>query len=224
MAGQRVVPDRVPSGEKVAEVNGGVATYRLEGHLGSLTGLTSSTGASLGSEDYAPFGRILTGSLTDPYLFASLERNQAEMLDHATYRQYSNMTGRWTTPDPYDGSYDLLNPQSFNRYAYVNNNPLGYIDPSGLAGGILNFPGSGKVCKWLTQAVAPCAILTFGISIYCSIVSDSTMCGPTGWTGIFLGGTTAKVIDDGIAALGASSTILCAISGGAACESFPISR
>ena len=34
-------------------------------------------------------------------------------------------------PDPYSGSYSLSNPQSFNRYAYALNNPLGYVDPSG---------------------------------------------------------------------------------------------
>jgi hypothetical protein len=36
------------------------------------------------------------------------------------------------SPDPYDGSYRMSNPQSFNRYGYVLNNPLGYVDPWGL--------------------------------------------------------------------------------------------
>jgi Bacterial toxin 44 len=35
-------------------------------------------------------------------------------------------------PDPYNGSYDLTNPQSLHRYAYSQNDPVNSIDPSGL--------------------------------------------------------------------------------------------
>jgi len=35
-------------------------------------------------------------------------------------------------PDPWDGSYDLAEPQTFNRYAYVRNDPVNYTDPKGL--------------------------------------------------------------------------------------------
>ncbi len=35
-------------------------------------------------------------------------------------------TRRFDQPDPYDGSYSLSNPQSFNRYAYAQNDP---VDP-----------------------------------------------------------------------------------------------
>jgi RHS repeat-associated protein len=65
-------------------------------------------------------------------LYAGLDRDSESGLDHAMYRQYSSTFGRWTTPDPYGGSYDFSNPQSFNRYAYVNGSPLGATDRSGL--------------------------------------------------------------------------------------------
>ncbi len=40
---------------------------------------------------------------------------------------------RWISPDPAGMSAaDPTNPQTWNRYAYVGNNPLSYIDPQGL--------------------------------------------------------------------------------------------
>jgi hypothetical protein len=45
------------------------------------------------------------------------------------------------SPDPYSGSYDFTNPQSFNRYSYVLNNPLSMTDPLGLDGGGLGGVG-----------------------------------------------------------------------------------
>ncbi len=48
------------------------------------------------------------------------------------FRQYSSSVGRWMSPDPYNGSMDLGNPQTLNRYSYVSNSPLRYTDSSGL--------------------------------------------------------------------------------------------
>ncbi|HXZ81341.1 MAG TPA: RHS repeat-associated core domain-containing protein, partial [Terriglobales bacterium] len=54
-------------------------------------------------------------------------------LDHTWYRQYSSYLGRWMTPDPAGmAAVDPGNPQTWNRYAYVNNNPTNFIDPLGL--------------------------------------------------------------------------------------------
>jgi hypothetical protein len=48
------------------------------------------------------------------------------------FRRYNRWQSRFDQPDPYDGSYDATDPQSFNRYAYVQGDPVNFVDPSGL--------------------------------------------------------------------------------------------
>jgi RHS repeat-associated protein len=75
---------------------------------------------------------ILTGGGQDNEHFAGLERDAESGTEHAQFRNYASVQGRWLAPDPYLGSYDLANPQSMNRYAYALNNPASLVDPSGL--------------------------------------------------------------------------------------------
>jgi RHS repeat-associated protein len=60
---------------------------------------------------------------------SSKERDQETGLDYFGARYMSAAEGRFTSPDP--GAYKIEDHQTFNRHAYVNNNPLKYIDPSG---------------------------------------------------------------------------------------------
>jgi len=80
--------------------------------------------------------------------------------------------GRWISPDPAGlAAVDPSNPQSWNRYAYVGNNPLSMIDPLGLNGctvnpsGSLNCPDAGgsvtvyglqTLQPWLTTTTFAC--------------------------------------------------------------------
>jgi RHS repeat-associated protein len=49
------------------------------------------------------------------------------------FREYEPNQGRWISPDPAGlKAVNPMNPQSWNRYAYVSNTPLNAIDPSGL--------------------------------------------------------------------------------------------
>jgi RHS repeat-associated protein len=69
-------------------------------------------------------------------------------LEHTLFRKYSGTQGRWLTSDPAGmGSADPANPQSWNRYAYVTNNPVTSVDPRGLDG--YGF-GGGGFCDWGT--------------------------------------------------------------------------
>jgi RHS repeat-associated protein len=64
--------------------------------------------------------------------FTGKERDAETGLDYFGARYFSGAQGRFTSPDPLLNSGRPDSPQSWNRYAYVSNNPLKFIDPAGL--------------------------------------------------------------------------------------------
>jgi RHS repeat-associated protein len=60
------------------------------------------------------------------------ERDNESGLDYFGARYYGSSLGRFTSPDPLFASGRSPSPQTWNRYAYVLNNPLRLVDPSGL--------------------------------------------------------------------------------------------
>jgi RHS repeat-associated protein len=105
--------------------------------LGTERVRTDMTGANCESIASLPFGdgQSITGTCGDvsPMHFTGDERDSETGLDHTWFRQYSSSLGRWMTPDPADlAAVDPSNPQSWNRYAYVANQPIDSTDPSGL--------------------------------------------------------------------------------------------
>jgi RHS repeat-associated protein len=113
-------------GRMIRSDGGAVVTDRL----GSVTSKISDTGASA---SYYPFGGTSSGGMGKT-MFATYYRDGNAGLDYARNRYYSNTLGRFLTPDPYQGSANLATPQSWNQYAYVNNDPINFYDPSGLCG------------------------------------------------------------------------------------------
>lgn len=70
------------------------------------------------------------------YPFLTLKERDIETgLDFSLARYYSPVQGRFTSVDPLLGSAKPLQPQGWNRYSYAINNPLKYIDPTGLIWG-----------------------------------------------------------------------------------------
>jgi RHS repeat-associated protein len=84
---------------------------------------------------YAPFGENYAGSgtVTDGLDFTGQFQDTIPGLYDFLSREYNPVQGRWISPDPAGlAAADPTNPQSWNRYAYVGNNPLSRIDPLGL--------------------------------------------------------------------------------------------
>lgn len=67
--------------------------------------------------------------------FTGYQRDDETGLDFAEARYYNNKHGRFTAVDPLLPSGKSANPQTFNRYVYVLNNPLVLTDPNGLQAG-----------------------------------------------------------------------------------------
>jgi RHS repeat-associated protein len=68
--------------------------------------------------------------------FTGYEREDELGLDFARARYYGSVQGRFTSIDPLTASSNVNSPQSFNRYAYVLNNPVNATDPTGMSIGL----------------------------------------------------------------------------------------
>src|SRR5438132_9022086 len=82
-----------------------------------------------------PFGDNFTETLStlDFTGFAGGFWDSENNGEHFGAREYHNTHGSWLSPDPAGlAAVDPSNPQTWNRYAYVTNNPLSYTDPLGL--------------------------------------------------------------------------------------------
>jgi len=63
--------------------------------------------------------------------FTGKERDPESDLDYFVARYYGNALGRFITPDGAFADQHPPDPQSWNLYSYVRNNPLAYLDPTG---------------------------------------------------------------------------------------------
>ena len=105
---------------------------------GSISGISR--------HDYLPFGEELyagTGGRTNTqgYIgdslrqqFTGYEMDTETGLNFAQARYQSPVQGRFTSVDPLGESGSVSDPQTLNRYSYVQNNPVNLIDPSGMMG------------------------------------------------------------------------------------------
>lgn len=118
----------------VAIRTAGETRFQHLDYLGTRRRTTGPTGSPEATFASLPFGDGFSSSGPDgDWLhFAGLDVDSESNTHHGQFRQYSQTQGRWLSPDPYDGSYRMTDPQSLNRYTYVKNNALGRTDSSGL--------------------------------------------------------------------------------------------
>ena len=142
------------NGRQIAEYSTGATppanpttNYTATDMLGSPRVLTDSLGNVVSRRDFLPFGEELyadgthrsvagkysqTGQDGVRQRFTGYEKDLETGLDFALARMYENRYGRFTAIDPLLASGKSANPQTFNRYVYVLNNPLLLTDPTGL--------------------------------------------------------------------------------------------
>jgi RHS repeat-associated protein len=102
--------------------------------LGSARLHSTPSRTVYGDTAFAPFGETYANTNPpDAYHFADYPLNFALGLYDTPFREYHTVQGRWITPDPAGlAVVDPGNPQTWNRYAYVHNNPVSFTDPLGL--------------------------------------------------------------------------------------------
>ncbi|HPH98579.1 MAG TPA: RHS repeat-associated core domain-containing protein [Anaerolineaceae bacterium] len=110
-------------------------------HLGSVS-LAVSGGVVQAQSRFTPFGveRWKSGDVTQ-YGFTGQREVSFGLIDFNA-RYYSSVLGRFISPDTIIPVASQGNG-AFDRYAYVNNNPIKYSDPSGHAVACMNDGNSG---------------------------------------------------------------------------------
>jgi RHS repeat-associated protein len=113
--------------------------------------VTNSAGTVVSTIELDPWGADTgrsSNAAFQPKKFTSYERD-SNGTDEAMFRRYNRWHSRFDQPDPAGGSYDMGNPQSLNRYTYVQNDPVNFVDPSGLKPQICGlFSGSNNGDPW----------------------------------------------------------------------------
>jgi RHS repeat-associated protein len=97
---------------------------------GSIKEITNASGSIQSTYCYGPYGQKLSnqGSLNGDFQYAGYYWHEPSGLNLSTFRPYNASTGRWINRDP------IGEAGGTNLYDYVENDPISFVDPSGLDG------------------------------------------------------------------------------------------
>ncbi len=119
------------NGMRLAMVDGNGAQFLHSDQLGSANVSTDELGQIISGTEYTPFGVVRSkfGNKVCAYGFTDQEYDAGTGLYNYDARLYDPVLAIFIMADTLIP--DILNPQSFNRYAYALNRPLVFVDPSG---------------------------------------------------------------------------------------------
>jgi RHS repeat-associated protein len=157
------------NGQLLASYTNNTTYFALNDWLGTKRVVTNYAGSVAQMCMNLPFGDELICSANDlsEQHFTGQIHDQETGNDYFNATYYSNSTGRFLSPDPSGLTYaDPTNPQSLNLYSYVNNNPLFFLDPSGL--------GLQVICNSVPDSFADSAggVMVTGYSDSCTYTDD----------------------------------------------------
>ena len=95
--------------------------------------------------------------------------------DYFGARYFNSTLGRYTSPDPSGISYaNPTIPQSLNAYSYVQNNPLSFVDPTGLALQLLCEPGNAETATEVPLAQGNYQVNVTASEPTCQLIDDGS--------------------------------------------------
>lgn len=102
--------------------------YYSRDHLGSIREVTNAAGALQARYDYDAYGNsvVVDGKMNVDFGYTGHYFHAPSGLNLTLYRVYNPALGRWLSRDPIGEAGGL------NLYRYVSNDPLQYVDPTGL--------------------------------------------------------------------------------------------
>jgi RHS repeat-associated protein len=122
----------LPLGSTAVYTSSGLAYYRHKDHLGSSRFASTPSRTMYSSTAYAPYGEPYKQAGTTDLSYTGQDQDTVSGMHDFLDRRFMTVQGRWLSPDPMGlGAVDPTNPQTWNRYAYVMNNPMALLDPFG---------------------------------------------------------------------------------------------
>lgn len=117
------------NGSPFAKIEGGSIYYYHNDHLGTPMKMTDSNQSVVWQGEFTPFGEAIsiTGIITNNLRFPGQYYDAETGLNYNYFRDYNPVVGRYVESDPIGLGGGL------NIYRYSGNNPLTYIDFTGLS-------------------------------------------------------------------------------------------